>query len=145
MYPTSSKRCLLHLCGCGARFSGGRSGTTSLLLVSVFLFQMLGLNIESNLSPKTAWLQSYLGLSGGGVASVLKSFPAVLALNVENLEGKVRWVLHSCGRADGADGCPKFLALKCRGTWERRCDRYMYAGAFTVLNHRYFPSPIGLQ
>lgn len=51
---------------------------------------MLGLNIESNLSPKTAWLQSYLGLSADGVASVLKSFPAVLALNVENLEGKVR-------------------------------------------------------
>lgn len=58
--------------------------------LNVFIFQMLGLNIESNLSPKTAWLQSYLGLSSDGVANVLKSFPAVLALNVENLEGKVR-------------------------------------------------------
>lgn len=50
---------------------------------------MLVLNIESNLSPKTAWLQSYLSLSADAVAGVLKSFPTVLALNVENLEGKV--------------------------------------------------------
>ncbi len=54
---------------------------------------MLGLNIESNLRPKTAWLQTYLGLSPDAVASVLKSFPAVLALTVENLEGKVRPLL----------------------------------------------------
>lgn len=51
---------------------------------------MLGLNIESNLAPKTAWLKEYLGFSKVGVSSVLKAFPAVLALNVENLEGKVR-------------------------------------------------------
>ncbi|CAM9147774.1 unnamed protein product, partial [Hapterophycus canaliculatus] len=55
-------------------------------------FLHLARAIESNLGPKTAWLQEYLGLSKEGVASVLKSFPAVLALNVENLEGKAKWL-----------------------------------------------------
>ncbi|CAM9429195.1 unnamed protein product [Ectocarpus sp. 12 AP-2014] len=54
--------------------------------------QMLGLNIESNLAPKTTWLKEYLGFSKVGVSSVLKAFPAVLALNVENLEGKAAWL-----------------------------------------------------
>lgn len=57
------------------------------------LLQMLGLNIESNLSSKTAWLQSYMGLSADGVARILMSYPNVLALNVENMEGKVRLVV----------------------------------------------------
>lgn len=51
---------------------------------------MLGLNIEDNLSLKSDWLRGHLGLTQAGVAAMIKSFPAILALNLDNLEGKVR-------------------------------------------------------
>lgn len=63
---------------------------------------MLGLT-EAKLSPKTAWLQSYLGLSPESVAGVMKAFPPVLILSIENLEGKVRsW---PCLEDGGCNGC----------------------------------------
>lgn len=57
------------------------------------LLQMLSIDVESSLSPKVAWFQSYLGLSTTDVISVIEADPNVLHLKVENLEDKVRLVV----------------------------------------------------
>lgn len=73
------------------------------------LAQVMSVSIEGNLDIKTAWLREYLGLTQEGVAHVLKTFPAILSLSLDNLDGK-------------ASNCPD-------------CSSWLFVRAACVLFH----------
>lgn len=51
--------------------------------------QTLAMNVEDTLKPKAEWLRNALGASDKHIASTIRSFPAFLALSLDNLESKV--------------------------------------------------------
>lgn len=73
--------------------------------------QMLGRDIESKLSPKTAWLRSYLGLTARQVVLALEASPEVLLSTIRHLEGRVRVVVMAVRIAECAkrSSCKMFL------------------------------------